>query len=224
MSRTTTKQLPRTSSVKFYSNFLAILLVLTGLAGGVARAQLAGKGEVKGTVKDPTGAVVAGATVTATEVSTGVSTTRPTNSSGLYDISPLDAGVYVVTVTAAGFEKQTQADVHVNALEIADYDPVLTVGSSAETVTVSTAPPALETGNAVLGATMEQDMYSALPIQMGGGGNYDQRRATDFAVLMPGVQGNETNGNATTNTGVVNGSGSRGAASAVYVNGLERSR
>jgi len=220
MSRTTTKQLPRTSSVKFYSNFLAILLVLAGLAGGVARAQLAGKGEVTGTVKDPTGAVVAGATVTATEVSTGVSTARPTNSSGIYDISPLDAGVYVVTVTAAGFEKQTQADVHVNALEIVDYNPVLTVGSSAETVTVSTAPPALETGNAVLGATMEQDMYAALPIQMGSAGSPDQRRATDFAVLMPGVQGNETNGNATTNTGVVNGSGSRGAASAVYVNGL----
>ena len=220
MSRTTTKQLPRTSSVKFFSNFLAILLVLAGLAGGVARAQLAGKGEVTGTVKDPTGAVVAGATVTATEVSTGVSTARPTNSSGIYDISPLDAGVYVVTVTAAGFEKQTQADVHVNALEIVDYNPVLTVGSSAETVTVSTAPPALETGNAVLGATMEQDMYAALPIQMGSAGSPDQRRATDFAVLMPGVQGNETNGNATTNTGVVNGSGSRGAASAVYVNGL----
>ncbi len=48
----------------------------------------------------------------------------------------------------------------------------------------------------------------------------DQRRATDFVYLMPGVQGNETNGNATTNTGVVNGSGSRGAASDVYVDGI----
>ena len=55
---------------------------------------------------------------------------------------------------------------------------------------------------------------------MGAAGSPDQRRATDFAVLMPGVQGNETNGNLTTNTGVVNGSGSRGAASAVYVNGI----
>jgi len=212
--------LSRAVSVRFYSTFLTILLVIAGLAGGVAQAQLAGKGEIKGTVKDPTGAVVANATVTATEVSTGVSNARPTNSSGIYDISPLDAGVYVVTVTATGFEKLTQTDVHVDALEIADYDPVLTVGASTETVTVTAAPPALETGNAVLGATMEQSMYSALPIQMGAAGTPDQRRATDFAVLMPGVQGNETNGNLTTNTGVVNGSGSRGAASAVYVNGL----
>ena len=63
-------------------------------------------------------------------------------------------------------------------------------------------------------------MYSALPIEMGAYGQPDQRRATDFAFLMPGVQGNNTNGNATTNTGIVNGSGSRGAVSAVYIDGI----
>jgi hypothetical protein len=188
--------------------------------GTSALAQLSGKGELKGTVKDPTGAVVANATVTATEDTTGVNTVRKSTSAGDYDLSPLDPGVYTVVVTATGFQKQTQANVHVNALEIQDYSPVLTLGAMTENVTVTTAPPALETSNAVLGATMEQEMYSALPIQMGAGGNFDQRRATDFAVLMPGVQGNETNGNSTTNTGVVNGSGSRGAASAVYLNGL----
>ena len=67
---------------------------------------------------------------------------------------------------------------------------------------------------------MENDTYSALPIEMGAYGNPDQRRATDFAFLMPGVQGNNTSGNPTTNTGIVNGSGSRGAVSAVYVDGL----
>lgn len=220
MFRATAKRQSITASVKYVFNFLAILLVFAGLAGGVARAQLSGKGEIKGTVKDPSGAVVTNATVTATEVSTGVSTARPTNASGVYEISPLDAGVYMVTVTATGFEKLTQANVHVNALEISDYDPVLTVGSSSETVTVSTLPPQLETSNAVLGATMEQEMYSALPIEMGAYGNPDQRRATDFAFLMPGVQGNNTTGNPTTNTGVVNGSGSRGAVSDVYIDGI----
>ena len=200
--------------------FIAFILAFAGLAGSMAHAQLAGKGEIKGTVTDPTGAIVQNATVTATEESSAVSTTRTTNSAGVYDLSPLDPGIYTVTVSASGFEKLMQSNVHVNALEIQSYNPVMTVGSATESVTVSAAPPALETGNAVLGATMEQEMYSALPIQMGAGGSPDQRRATDFAVLMPGVQGNETNGNLTTNTGVVNGSGSRGAASAVYVNGL----
>ena len=199
---------------------LAFLFAAMAFGASVAHAQLAGQGEIKGTVKDPSGAVVAGATVTATEAQSGIGVSRMSNSGGDFDLSPLAPGIYTVTVVANGFQKQTQANVHVNALEITDYDPVLTVGSTAETVTVTAAPPALETSNATLGATMEQEMYAALPIEMGAAGSPDQRRATDFAVLMPGVQGNETNGNLTTNTGVVNGSGSRGAASAVYVNGI----
>ena len=209
-----------TTSQRILGCFLAVLLMVAGIGGSVACAQLSGKGEIKGTVTDPTGAVVANATVTATAVATGVSMSRTTSSSGDYDISPLEPGVYTVTVTATGFEKQTQANLQVNALEIRDYDAKLTVGSANETVTVTSAPPQLETSNATLGATMEQDMYSALPIEMGAYGSPDQRRATDFAFLMPGVQGNNTNGNPTTNTGVVNGSGSRGAVSAVYIDGL----
>jgi hypothetical protein len=217
------KQFSGTGSARLRRDPIAILLVIltmAGLAGGVARAQLSGKGEITGTVKDPSGAVVANATVTATSVATGVNASRPTNAAGVYDISPLDAGMYTVTVTATGFEKQTQENVQVNALEIQDYDPVLTVGSSSETVTVNSAPPQLETSDATLGSTMEQEMYSALPIEMGAYGNPDQRRATDFAFLMPGVQGNNTSGNATTNTGIVNGSGSKGAVSDVYVDGV----
>ena len=86
-------------------------------------------------------------------------------------------------------------------------------------MTVSAAPPQLETSNATLGATMEKE---CIPRCHSDGRIWpaDQRRATDFVYLMPGVQGNETNGNATTNTGVVNGSGSRGAASDVYVDGV----
>ena len=146
---------------------LALLLVAALCATGVARAQLSGKGELKGTVTDPSGAVVPGAMVTAVQSTTGQTTSHTTNSAGLYDISPLDPGIYTVTVEAQGFRKQTQADIHINALEIAVYSPAMTVGSSSETVTVTSAPPQLETSNATLGATMEQEMYSALPIEMG---------------------------------------------------------
>jgi len=215
-----TKHQSRAAFVAFCSNLIVFLVVLIGLAGGMARAQLSGKGEIKGTVKDPTGAVVSNATVSVTSVSTGVSVVRTSNDSGLYDVSPLDAGEYVVTVVAQGFEKLTQTNVQVNSLEIQSYDPVLTLGSSAETVTVSSLPPQLETSNATLGATMEQEMYSALPIEMGAYGQADQRRATDVAYLMPGVQSNNTSGNPTTNTGIVNGSGSKGAVTDVYVDGV----
>jgi Carboxypeptidase regulatory-like domain len=207
-------------SVRRFSGLFAFFAALLLICISSASAQLSGKGEIKGVVTDATGAVVPGAIVTATSATQGTKLTRTTSSSGDYDLSPLNPDIYRVTVTAKGFQMTTQENVHVNALEITDLKVSLTIGSETQSIDVSAAPPALETSNATLGATMEQELYAALPIQMGAAGSPDQRRATDFAVLMPGVQGNETNGNLTTNTGVVNGSGSRGAASAVYVNGI----
>ncbi|MGA8109087.1 MAG: TonB-dependent receptor [Acidobacteriaceae bacterium] len=185
-----------------------------------AMGQLTGKGAITGTVTDKTGAVIPAAEVRATNNATGISTTTQTNGAGLYTFSNLDPGIYSLTTTAKGFESLLQENIHVNAMETQSYDPVLSVGVATTQVTVTAAPPQLETSNATLGATMEQETYSQLPIEMGAYGSPDQRRATDFVYLMPGVQGNETNGNATTNTGVVNGSGSRGAVSDVYIDGI----
>ncbi len=78
-----------------------------------------------------------------------------------------------------------------------------------ETVTVSAAPPVLATTDATLGGVMDNQMYSNLPIEMGAGTKADQRRATDFAYLMPGVQANQNgaSNDPTSTTGIVNGSG-----------------
>jgi hypothetical protein len=207
-------------NVRAFSGLVVLFTGIVLFCSPSANAQLSGKGAIKGMITDSTGAVVPGATVTATSATQGTKATATTSNSGDFDLSPLNPDIYRVTVSAKGFQTVTQENVHVNALEISDLKVAMTVGSENQSIDVSTAPPALETSNATLGATMEQEMYAALPIQMGAAGSPDQRRATDFAVLMPGVQGNETNGNLTTNTGVVNGSGSRGAASAVYVNGI----
>jgi hypothetical protein len=196
------------------------VLAIAMFATGVANGQLTGKGAITGTVTDKTGAVIAGASVSARNTATEISTTTTTTGTGDYNFSNLDPGIYTVTTTASGFEKLVQMNIHVNAMETQVYKPTLTVGHASVEVTVTAEPPQLETSNATLGATMENETYAELPIMMGAYGQADQRRATDFAYLMPGVQGNVTNGNATTNTGVVNGSGSRGAASAVYVDGV----
>jgi hypothetical protein len=215
-----------TSSAKFFGTLNSCvrmtffsLLAATLLVGASAHAQLSGKGAISGSVFDTTGAAIPGASVTATNTANDVSATTTTTSAGDYTFSTLDPGVYKVTVTAKGFSSLTQEDIHVNALEEQTFNPKLQVGASTDTVTVSTLPPQLETSNATLGATMENEMYSALPIEMGAYGQADQRRATDFAFLMPGVQGNNTTGNPTTNTGIVDGSGSRGGVSVVYVDG-----
>ena len=196
---------------------LIAIAIVTPLA---AMAQLSGKGAITGTVSDKTGAVIPNASVAATNNSTGITTTTKSTAAGDYNLSDLDPGIYTIVTTSQGFQKLTQQNVHINALESQTYNPVMTVGATDEQITVSAAPPQLETSNATLGATMENETYSELPLEMGSYGSPDQRRATDFVYLMPGVQGNETNGNATTNTGVVNGSGSRGAVSDVYIDGV----
>lgn len=197
-----------------------LLAILFLLFPGSVTAQLAGKGAISGTVFDKTGAVIPNANLTAVNSANGITATVKSTASGDFLFSNLDPGIYTVTATAQGFEKLTQQNLHVDAMETQTYNPVLVVGAQEQQVTVTAAPPQLETTNAMLGATMEQETYAQLPIEMGAYNSPDQRRATDFVYLMPGVQGNETNGNATTNTGVVNGSGSRGAVSDVYIEGL----
>jgi len=202
----------------------AAVLLLTIVFATSALAQLSGKGTIRGTVTDKSGAVVPGALVTARNVDTNVPTTTTTTSSGDYELSTLNPGVYTVTVTLKGFQSYSQQNIHVNATEATNVNAALNIGDTSTTVTVTEAPPAIETTNATLGATMEQNVYASLPLEMGSYGNFDQRRATDFVNLMPGVQGNETNGNSTTNVGVINGSGSRGAAAATYLSGLPFTR
>jgi len=198
--------------------FLSLMAVLVFMSA-TASAQLAGKGQLTGRIADSTGAAIPNATIVATRDESNASATTQSTGSGDYTMSTLDPGIYTVTITAAGFQKLVQKNVHINALESQTLSPNMTVGQESITVNVDAQPPQLETSNATLGATMEQDLYSALPIEMGAYGQPDQRRATDFAFLMPGVQGNNTTGNATTNTGIVNGSGSRGGVSVVYIDG-----
>ncbi len=171
-----------------------------------AKAQIAGTGEITGTVTDTSGAVVGGATITATLVDQNTRNIRTTTGAGDYSITPLTPGTYSVIVTAKGFETFVQQNVVVDALQTVAVNVKLTIGTAQQTITVTAAPPVLETTDATLGAVMDNQMYSSLPLLMGAGGSADQRRATDFAALMPGVQTNYIgSGNATDASGAVNG-------------------
>ncbi len=193
----------------------AITLLGFGLPDGRVAAQLNGKGTISGTVSDSTGAVVANATVTATNVDTQVDTVRKSSSGGIYVLSPLDPGTYRVSVTANSFKKLTQDNVVVDALQVVGLNLTLSVGAANETVEVTTAPPALDTANATLGNTVENAEYTALPLQMNGGA----RNATSFEYLEPGVsQGNSGS------SGVFNGTGSVGRIDELYVDGVPLTR
>jgi hypothetical protein len=154
-------------------------------------AQIAGSGSIQGVVSDPSGAVVTGAPVEATNVGTNVKTARTTTDAGYYVISPLPAGEYTVTVSAPGFRALTQEHVIVDALSSVGLNLTLTVGTTAEQLTVTGALPELNTSDASIGQTIRHEVYSALPLTMGTGGASvnSPRDPTAFVALMPGVTG-----------------------------------
>jgi hypothetical protein len=201
-----------------------VALLVVALATSLnLNAQMAGTGAIAGTVTDATGAVIGGATVTATSVDQNQSTTRTTTGAGDFSITPLTPGEYTLIVIAKGFEKEVQQHITVNALETVAVNVKLTVGAAQQTITVTTAPPVLETTDATLGAVMDNEMYSSLPLMMGANNSPDQRRATDFAVLMPGVQNTLSSGsnNFTSASGAVNGGNPAGGTSEIYIDGVD---
>ena len=187
-----TRKLADTMDVrhKRSASWTSVISVLLGLAICVgwaaipAAAQTAGEAAITGTVTDSTHAVVPGAIVTATNDATGVSASRTTSSAGVYEISPLIVGTYTVTVSAAGFETEKQENVTLNENQVFGFNLVLKIGSQKETVTVTSAPPALDTANAVLGATIQSQEFMELPILM----NSQQRDITSFSNYLPGAQ------------------------------------
>jgi hypothetical protein len=164
---------------------VAALLVCAGLLWAPAMAQTGGNGAISGSVTDPTGALVPHASVVARNNDTGVETKRTSSSDGLYNVSPLIPGTYTLTVTASGFTTFQQENLTVYALSNLGVNVALKTGSQAETVTVSSAPPALETTNATLGGTIDNNLILKLPIIFTG---LQQRDITQFSNLLPGAQ------------------------------------
>src|SRR5580704_10288983 len=200
------------------SMVLLVIAIMTPLG---ANAQMAGTGAISGTVTDTTGAVIGGATVTATSVDQNVSASRTSTGAGDFTITPLLPGEYTLTVSAKGFERFIQEHITVDALATVAVNVKLSVGAATQTITVTTAPPVLETSDASLGAVMDNEMYSSLPLLMGAGGSNDQRRATDFAALMPGVVPAWVGSNNATDASLaVNGGNPAGGTSEIYIDGI----
>jgi hypothetical protein len=184
--------------------FTALLLALP--AAALAQS---GDGSIQGTITDKTGAVIPNATVSVLSTDTGVEVLKTTNKAGDFNVSPLQAGHYTVTVTAKGFQRLVQENVHLDSLQVMGLNLKLTAGGETQTVTVTDAPPMLDTQDASLGGTIENELYTQLPLSMNAG----PRDPTQFAYLMPGVQ----EGGGT--TGVYGGTGQE-FLNQSYINGM----
>jgi hypothetical protein len=121
-------------------------------------------GAISGYVSDPSGAAVPGASVTVTEVTTGIVTKGVTDSVGLYNITHLNPGEYAVTVEAPGFKRFIQQHVALQVDATVRIDPKLELGAVSQEVSVTAAPPLLKSEKTDVARNINEQEVEALPV------------------------------------------------------------
>ena len=186
----------------------AILCTLSGLAQQTL-------GSLNGTVVDPAGAAVVGATVTATNAAINVTASATTSGTGYFQIFNLPIGTYVVKVNRDGFEVTQLTSIPVQEARATTVNASLKVGKATESVTVS-AIPLLNATDTTNGYTLDSSQIEITPLATGS--------FTQMAVLSPGVNA-ELLSNLDTNSGLGNqpiwANGQRDTSNTFQVNGVD---
>jgi hypothetical protein len=156
-----------------------VFAILASVFAGGTYAQMAGTGVVVGTVTDPSGAAVAGALVTLTDLSTNSARTATTSEKGLYSFANVPPGKYNVAISKTGFRQVKFGDQEVVVGESRTHDAKLEIGTSSEIVEVVATNTELQTMNATIGTTVTGLPLESLP-SLG-------RDVSTFVSLQPGV-------------------------------------
>jgi hypothetical protein len=164
---------------------LAIFLtvVFTLIASSVAYSQVTGA-TVAGTLTDPSGGVVAGATVSTTNAATGGTRDVTSDASGFYTIPNLIPGIYDIRVSAIGFSTSVQSAVTLAVGQQLQLNFVLRIGNTNTTVQVTEAAPQIDLTSSALTGQVESETVRELPL--------NGRDWTSLAQLQPGVKSIET--------------------------------
>ncbi len=192
----------RISAYKFVFSLFVCLAVLF-LCGSPIWAQSGTTGGLTGTVTDPSGGVIVGASITVTNIGTGQARSDTTDASGVYKVSLLQPGNYSVKIAAAGFKTAQIQSVTVNVTETPVLNQKLEVGAQTEQVTVESTVETVQTQNATVGTLVGSQTVTTLPLS--------SRNYTNIIDLSPGVVANVASaaavGNGTQDINV-NGNGS----------------
>jgi hypothetical protein len=143
--------------------FAALLCLCSGLL--LAQTE---RGNITGMVADPSGAAVAGASVTITNRATNTTITLTSNTSGEYNAPSLSPGNYRVEISAPGFKRFVQETVTLTAGNTVRLDAPLQVGQVSETVEVSANVVQIQTENAKITTAVQNKMVDELPLVVGG--------------------------------------------------------
>jgi hypothetical protein len=162
-------------TMKLAAKWLAMVCILT-----LAAFAQSDNASISGIVKDPSGAVVTGASVTVTNEGIGFERKTTTNESGFYTVPNIQPGFYTVVVEAAGFKKAESTRNRLEAAIPRQVNIDLAVGQVSESVTVEASAAQLNTESAAVGKTVEQTQIQNLAL--------NGRNPLFLAMLKPGVR------------------------------------
>jgi len=174
-------------------------------------------GRFVGRITDPQGALVSNAVVKATNLGTNIVQAATTNSSGEYVITPVQAGIYNLTVTAKGFSVVSTSNVEVQVGQVVREDLALQLGSENTTIDVTVETPLLSTDTATIGTVISNHQLTSLPLN--GRGFFRLAELTPGAALLP-----PTGNSLAIRPEVVDGntiSGIRGSAISFLLDGVD---
>jgi len=163
---------------------------------------------IVGTITDPSGAPIRGASVAATDTDRGTVWTAQTNDSGSYNLLRLPVGTYTVKVTAQGFQTAQKAAFTLVLNQTAKVDVQMKVGQVSETVEVTSEAPVLQTEDAKVGSVMDSNSITSLSLT--------SRNYIQLTLLQPGVV---TTDPSTFNFGSQTAEGANNGGGRPYING-----
>src|SRR5580692_4579460 len=152
---------------------LAVLAILTPIQAQETT------GAINGTITDPSGAPIVGATVTASDVARGTEFPTQTNNDGAYYLTHLPVGRYALKVEAKGFQTATKPAFDLVLDQVARVDVQMTVGAMSQTVEVQGLTPLLQTETTELGTHIDSVVTENIPLITG---NYNE-----LTLLTPGA-------------------------------------
>src|SRR3954468_5463271 len=162
-----------------------LLLTLIFTCGIFAQVD---RGNVQGTVTDPSGAVVAGAAVRIANPATNLTQSTVTGPSGTYAFFNLPIGIYNVSVEGQGFRRSDVTGVRVEVNQQAKIDIALQVGDTSQSVEVAANASLIQTESTDVGSVIDNKRFTELPLTLGGG----IRNPSAFIFLSPGVSPGST--------------------------------
>ncbi len=163
------------------ATYLGVLFLLFAICFSTTPLSAQGTGgRILGRVSDPSGAVLSGTKVLATNDATGVSRESASNDSGDYVFPDLPVGTYTLTFDLTGFKKAVRHAISLDVNQVITLNMTMQLGAAQEVVDVTSEAPLVDTSSTQLGAVVNNRSVNELPL--------NARDSYQFLQLQPGVQ------------------------------------